>query len=249
MSSLASDAGAQRSLESGRLFNRTAFKKGSHVTDAQTAGAFPNLHVSDHPLVKHKVTLLSATSTEPQLFRSLVSELTELLVYEATRTLPSRTVTFTSPLEEATGSEIATEIGLVPILRAGLGMVDAAGGLLPRSTIYHLGIYRDEESHLPVSYYNKLPSRLPDEVMILLDPMLATGGSATAATSTLKANGVEHIIFVGIIAAPEGVARMLGEHPDVPIHVARLDRQLDANKYIRPGLGDAGDRLFGTLRR
>ncbi|MCC6792919.1 MAG: uracil phosphoribosyltransferase [Thermomicrobiales bacterium] len=216
-----------------------------------TSGAhgYPNLHVSDHPLVKHKVTLLSDVSTEPQLFRMLVNELTELLVYEATRSLPIRTTSFQSPLEESTGSEIAAEIGLVPILRAGLGMVDAAGGLLPRSTVYHLGIYRDEESHLPVSYYNKLPSRLPDEVMILLDPMLATGGSATAAATTLKANGVEHIIFVGMIAAPEGVERMLAEHPEVPIHVARLDRELDSNKYIRPGLGDAGDRLFGTLRR
>lgn len=216
--------------------------------NAQPAGTFPNLHVSDHPLVKHKVTLLSDIETEPGLFRDLVSELTVLLVYEATRNLPTRPLPFRSPLETAEGKEVATAIGLVPILRAGLGMVDAAGGLLPRSTIYHLGIYRDEESHLPVSYYNKLPTKMPDEVMILLDPMLATGGSATAAASTLKANGVEHIIFVGIIAAPEGVAHMLREHPDVPIHVARLDRELDANKYIRPGLGDAGDRLFGTLR-
>lgn len=217
--------------------------------DERAGEIYPNLYVSEHPLVKHKVTLLSDVETEPQLFRSLVSELTELLVYEATRDLPVRPAPFRSPLEDAEGSEIATEIGLVPILRAGLGMVDAAGGLLPRSTIYHLGIYRDEESHLPVSYYNKLPSRLPDEVMILLDPMLATGGSATAAAATLKSNGVQHIIFVGIIAAPEGVTRMLQEHPDVPIHVARLDRQLDSNMYIRPGLGDAGDRLFGTLIR
>jgi uracil phosphoribosyltransferase len=193
------------------------------------------------------VTLLSDINTEPQVFRELVSELTLLLVYEATRELPVRPEAFQSPLEMAEGVTIASEIGLVPILRAGLGMVDAAGGLLPRSTIYHLGIYRDEESHLPVSYYNKLPSRLPDEVMILLDPMLATGGSASAAATTLKKNGVERIIFVGIIAAPEGVRRMLAEHPDVPIYVARLDRELDANKYIRPGLGDAGDRLFGTL--
>src|SRR5215218_9224767 len=140
---------------------------------------FPNLHVSDHPLVKHKVTLLSDISTEPQTFRSLVSELTELLVYEATRDLPLRAVPFESPLETAEGFEIASEIALVPILRAGLGMVDAAGELLPRSVIYHLGIYRDEDTHLPVSYYNKLPVSFPDTVMILLDPMLATGGSAS----------------------------------------------------------------------
>jgi uracil phosphoribosyltransferase len=212
------------------------------------AVAFPNLHVSDHPLVKHKVTLLSDVKTDPVLFRALVAELTELLVYEATRDLPVRAVAFETPLERAEGTAIASAIGIVPILRAGLGMVDSAVGLLPRATVYHLGIYRDESSHLPVSYYNKLPSSFPDEVMILLDPMLATAGSADSAAATLKANGAKHIIFVGIIAAPEGVQHMLEVHPDVAIHVARLDRELDANKYIRPGLGDAGDRLFGTLR-
>ena len=209
----------------------------------------PNLHVSDHPLVKHKVTLLSDVSTEPQMFRALVSELTELLVYEATRDLPIRPKEFESPLERAEGHEIASEIGLVPILRAGLGMVDAAGGLLPGSIVYHLGIYRDEDTHMPVSYYNKLPSAFPEQVMILLDPMLATGGSATAAATTLKANGAQRVVFVGIIAAPEGVQHMLNEHPDVPLYVARLDRELNANKYICPGLGDAGDRIFGTFRR
>jgi uracil phosphoribosyltransferase len=209
---------------------------------------FPNLHVSDHPLVKHKVTLLSDVATEPHTFRSLVSELTELLVYEATRDLPVRSVPFESPLEKSDGFEIAAEIAFVPILRAGLGMVDAAGELLPRSVVYHLGIYRDEDTHLPVSYYNKLPSSFPDQVMILLDPMLATGGSASAAATTLKANNAQHIIFVGIIAAPEGVRHMQDEHPDVPLFVARLDRELNANKYICPGLGDAGDRIFGTLR-
>lgn len=207
----------------------------------------PNLRVSDHPLVKHKVTLLSDSGTDHQLFRELVRELTVLLLYEATRDLPSVDVTFSTPLEETRGSTIGARIGLVPILRAGLGMVDTAVGLLPRSTVYHLGIYRDERSHQPVSYYNKLPATFTDDVMMLLDPMLATAGSATAAASTLKACGARNIIFVGIIAAPEGVQRMAAEHPDVPIHVARLDRELDANKYIRPGLGDAGDRLFGTM--
>jgi uracil phosphoribosyltransferase len=209
---------------------------------------FPNLHVSEHPLVKHKVTHLSDTKTESQTFRSLVSELTELLVYEATRDLPLRSLPFRSPLEAAEGYEIASEIALVPILRAGLGMVDSAAELLPRSIIYHLGIYRDEATHLPVSYYNKLPGSFPDTVMILLDPMLATGGSASAAATTLKANQAQRIIFVGIIAAPEGVQRMLDEHPDIPLYVARLDRELNANKYICPGLGDAGDRIFGTLK-
>jgi uracil phosphoribosyltransferase len=154
---------------------------------------------------------------------------------------------YRTPLEEADGNEVAARIGLVPILRAGLGMVDAAVSLLPRSTVYHLGIYRDERSHEPVSYYNKLPAAFSDDMTILLDPMLATAGSATAAAATLKACGARRIVFVGIIAAPEGVARMAQEHPDIPVHVARLDRELDVNKYIRPGLGDAGDRLFGTL--
>jgi uracil phosphoribosyltransferase len=209
----------------------------------------PNLHESDHPLVKHKVTLLSDVSTEPKLFRSLVSELTTLLLYEATQHLPLTETSFQSPLETASGQTVAGSIGIVPILRAGLGMVDTAIGLLPRATVYHLGIYRDERSHLPVSYYNKLPAQFSDDVMILLDPMLATAGSATAAAAELKASGARRIIFVGIIAAPEGVQRMQDEHPDIPLYVARVDRELDANKYIRPGLGDAGDRLFGTLHR
>lgn len=213
------------------------------------AHVFPNLKVSDHPLVKHKVSLLSSRETEPQLFRALVNELTVLLVYEATREVALNTGSYETPLETTEGYEISPTIGLVPILRAGLGMVDAAQGLLPKSTVYHLGIYRDEKSHLPVSYYNKLPAVFADDVMILLDPMLATAGSATAAASTLKQCGAKEIIFVGIIAAPEGVQRMQEEHPDIKLHVARLDRQLDENKYIRPGLGDAGDRLFGTLRR
>jgi uracil phosphoribosyltransferase len=211
------------------------------------AQRYPNLHVSDHPLVKHKVSLLSDANTEPQLFRALVSELTALLVYEATRDLNLTGTSYRTPLETTDGFEVADTIGLVPILRAGLGMVDAAVSLLPKSTVYHLGIYRDEQSHMPVSYYNKLPRQFDDDVMILLDPMLATAGSATAAAATLKASGANHIVFVGIIAAPEGVERMQREHPDVGVYVARLDRMLDANKYIRPGLGDAGDRQFGTL--
>jgi uracil phosphoribosyltransferase len=212
-----------------------------------TPDSMPNLHVSDHPLVKHKVTLLSDAATDHQLFRALVRELTVLLVYEATHNLPVQQLRYRTPLEEADGNEVAARIGLVPILRAGLGMVDAAVSLLPRSTVYHLGIYRDERSHEPVSYYNKLPAAFSDDMTILLDPMLATAGSATAAAATLKACGARRIVFVGIIAAPEGVARMAQEHPDIPVHVARLDRELDVNKYIRPGLGDAGDRLFGTL--
>jgi uracil phosphoribosyltransferase len=206
----------------------------------------PNVRISTHPLVRHKVRLLADERTPPKLFRELVSELTALLLYEATADLPMRTVTFRTPLEDAAGEEIAASIGLVPILRAGLGMTDAALNALPGSQVWHLGLYRDETTHRPVSYYNKLPQTCPDDLIFLLDPMLATGGSATAAVQTLKAWGAPRVVFVGLIAAPEGAARMLREHPDVPIHVAKLDRQLDPNAYIRPGLGDAGDRMFNT---
>lgn len=208
--------------------------------------AFPNLHVSSHPLVRHKVTLLAEERTPPKQFRELVRELTQILLYEATVDVPLRPIQFRTPMEEAQGWEIAVRIGVVPILRAGLGMVDAAVDALPQSRVWHLGMYRDERTHTPVSYYNKLPERGADDLLIVLDPMLATAGSACDAVATLKDWGAECITFVGMIAAPEGVARMLEEHPDVPIHVAMLDRELDENKFIRPGLGDAGDRLFGT---
>jgi uracil phosphoribosyltransferase len=237
---------AMASARIATRINQRGRREGEQVGLAGMGGAFSNLHVSDHPLVKHKVTLLSDARTEPQLFRALVSELTELLLYEATRDLAVSETAFETPMEATRGYTVAESIGLVPILRAGLGMVDAAAELLPKATVYHLGIYRDERSHQPVSYYNKLPAVFEDDVMVLLDPMLATAGSATAAAATLKACGAKRIVFVGIIAAPEGVQRMLDEHPDVPLFVARLDRELDANKYIRPGLGDAGDRQFGT---
>lgn len=210
---------------------------------------FPNGRVSRHPLVRHKVRLLADVATDAKLFRDLVRELTTLLLYEATADLPLRRVRFRTPMEEAEGAEIDVRVGLVPILRAGLGMADAALDILPNSAVWHLGMYRDEQTHRAVSYYNRLPATCPDDLVILLDPMLATGGSAADATAVLKAWGAPRIIFVGLIAAPEGVARMLTEHPEVPIHVALLDRELDADKFIRPGLGDAGDRLFGTGAR
>ncbi len=206
----------------------------------------PRLFVSQHPLVRHKTTLLSDKTTNPRLFRSLAFELAQILVFEATADIPTRAVSFETPMEPARGELVDGDIGLVPILRAGLGMVDGAASLLPNATIYHLGIYRDETSHRPVSYYNKLPARFDCDLMLLIDPMLATAGSASAAASALKQHGARTIKFVGLIAAPEGIARMAAEHPDVPLHLARVDRELDANKYIRPGLGDAGDRLFGT---
>jgi uracil phosphoribosyltransferase len=207
---------------------------------------FPNLRLTRHPLIRHKLTLLSDERTEPKVFRELVRELTTLLLYEATADLPTEPVRFQTPLEEAEGAKIAIRIGVVPILRAGLGMVDAAVDALPRARVWHLGMYRDEETHQPVAYYNKLPPRCEDDLLILLDPMLATGGSADDAIGVLKAWGAPRLKFVGIIAAPEGVSRLLASHPDVPVHVAALDRELDANCFIRPGLGDAGDRQFGT---
>jgi uracil phosphoribosyltransferase len=208
---------------------------------------FPNLYVSQHPLVQHKITQLSEARTATATFRQLTEELTHFLVYEATTDLPLKQEILITPLEETQGSVLDCRIALVPIMRAGLGMVDSARDLVPHATVYHLGLYRDEVTHLPVSYYRKLPDVLPYDVTIVLDPMLATAGSATAAVTELKAHGAKWIKYVGLIAAPEGVALMLKEHPDVPIHVARLDRELDGNKFIRPGLGDAGDRLFGTV--
>jgi uracil phosphoribosyltransferase len=206
----------------------------------------PNLHVSDHPLVRHKITLLADERTPPKVFREIVRELTALLLYEATMNVPLKRIRFRTPLEEADGWHIDAQIGIVPILRAGLGMVDAAVDALPSSQVWHLGIYRDESTHTPVSYYNRLPPTSTADLVIVLDPMLATAGSASDAATVLKEWGAPRIIFVGLIAAPEGVIRMHQEHSDVDIHVAQLDRQLDENMYIRPGLGDAGDRLFGT---
>lgn len=210
------------------------------------ATGFPNLHVSGHPLVRHKIRMLADRRTDSKLFRELVRELTAFLVYEATADLNVRSVPYETPLEEAQGIEVTDRIGLVPILRAGLGMTDAALNILPSAEVWHLGFRRDEETHLPQSYYNRLPETCPNDLVIVLDPMLATGGSAAAAIATLKRWGAPKITFVGLIAAPEGVARLLRDHPDVRVHVAVLDRELDENAYIRPGLGDAGDRMFGT---
>lgn len=218
----------------------------SEQPNPEISARFPNLFVSQHPLVRHKITQLSEARTHTALFRQLTQELTHFLMYEATTDLPLKQELFSTPLEQTQGSVLDCRIALVPILRAGLGMVDSARDLVPQATVYHLGLYRDEVTHQPVSYYRKLPDSLPYDLTIVLDPMLATAGSATAAISELKSHGAKWIKYVGLIAAPEGVALMLTEHPDVHIHVARLDRELDNNKFIRPGLGDAGDRLFGT---
>jgi len=206
----------------------------------------PTLFVSSHPLMHHKRTILSDVRTDTKTFRELVRELSTLLIYEATLDLPVGRVTYDTPLEQTAGQKVNIDIGLVPILRAGLGMVEAAADILPKARVWHLGMYRDETTHRPVSYYNKLPPICPDDLVILLDPMLATGGSAVDAISVLKTWGASWIKFVGIIAAPEGVQNVYRHHPDVRMHVAAVDRELDNDRYIRPGLGDAGDRLFGT---
>ncbi len=204
------------------------------------------VHISPHPLVQHKLTLLRRSITEPKKFRELVRELSQFLLYEATLDLPLNTVAIETPLAPLTGYQIGVQIGLVPILRAGLGMVDPILDLIPTANVWHLGLYRDHATLEPVTYYNKLPPEADIDLCLVLDPMLATGGSATAAVDILKRWGATRIKFLGLIAAPEGVAALSKAHPDVPIHLAALDERLNDVGYIVPGLGDAGDRQFGT---
>ncbi len=206
------------------------------------------IYVSRHPLVQHKQTLLRRAETEPKQFRELIREITQFLIYEATADLKLGERTVMTPLEEYHGVEIGDRIGLVPILRAGLGMVDAVLEMIPTAHVWHLGLYRDHKTLEPVSYYNKLPHQPEIDLCLILDPMLATGGSATAAIEVLKRWGAERIKLVNLIAAAEGVATVTSAHPDVEIYCAALDRQLNERGYIMPGLGDAGDRIFGTDR-
>jgi uracil phosphoribosyltransferase len=205
-----------------------------------------NVHVSQHPLVRHKLSLLRDKTTEHKKFRELIRELAMLLGYEAMDDLLLSDITVGTPLGDAPGVALQEEVGLVPILRAGLGMVDGIHEMIPGAQVWHLGIYRDEETLRPVSYYNKLPVDPTVQVCLLLDPMLATGGSATAAIEVLKDWGVKRIKFVGLIAAPEGIEVVTKAHPDVPIYLAAVDDHLNENGFIVPGLGDAGDRQFGT---
>jgi uracil phosphoribosyltransferase len=205
-----------------------------------------DVHVSAHPLVQHKLTLLRDRATEPKLFRQLVRELSQLLFYEATRDITLANVTVQTPLSVCPGHQVAEQIGLMPILRAGLGMAEAVHDLIPSAQVWHLGLYRDHETLKPVTYYNKLPPEPSVHVAIIVDPMLATGGSAIAAVDILKHWGLTRIKFLGLIAAPEGVAALGNAHPDVPIYLASVDSHLDERCYIVPGLGDAGDRQFGT---
>jgi len=209
--------------------------------------AFPNLTILDHPLIKHKLHVLRDRRTPVKDFRDLVGEIAMLMAYEVTKDLPTEPVELDTPLEHMTGEKVAgKKLSLVPILRAGLGMVDGILRLVPAARVGHIGLYRDHETLEPVDYYFKVPSAQEQRDFFLLDPMLATGGSAAAACTTLKKAGARSIRLLCIVAAPEGVQKMLDAHSDVPVYVAALDRELDERGYILPGLGDAGDRLFGT---
>jgi uracil phosphoribosyltransferase len=205
-----------------------------------------NIFPSNHPLVAHKLSILRNKNTPSSLFRGLIRELSVLMVYEATADLIIKPIQVETPLAIAQGSELQENIGLVPILRAGLGMVNGVWELMPSAEVWHIGLYRDERTLKPVEYYNKLPIEPKVSVCLILDPMLATGGSAVATVDILKRWGVNKIKFVGIIGAPEGIANMQRNHPEVPIHLAAIDEKLNEHGYILPGLGDAGDRQFGT---
>jgi uracil phosphoribosyltransferase len=203
--------------------------------------------VSNHPLIQHKLSLLRDINTEPKRFREVVHEITILLAYEATSDLTTHEITVQTPLAQTPCRELEQNIGLVPILRSGLGMVGAMLTILPTAQVWHIGLYRDHDTLQPITYYNKLPGHAATDICLVLDPMLATGGSAVAAINILKEWGTKHIKYMGLIAAPEGVAVLRKHHPDVPIYIAALDDHLNEIGYIVPGLGDAGDRQFGTM--
>lgn len=205
-----------------------------------------NVYPSPHPLVAHKLSILRDVNTEPKKFRQLVRELGSLLTYEATTDLQMMPVDVPTPMGTAKCYELAMKIGLIPILRAGLGLVEGVWDLIPTAEVWHIGLYRDEKTLQPVEYYNKLPIEPTVSVCLVLDPMLATGGSAVATIDILKRWGVKRIKFVGLIAAPEGIKALQTAHPDVDIHLAAVDDHLNEKGYIVPGLGDAGDRQFGT---
>jgi uracil phosphoribosyltransferase len=208
---------------------------------------FPNLTVITHPLVQHKLSILREKSTSKKTFRALVDEISMLMGYEVTKDLKLEDVEIETPLERMNARKVGgKKLTLVPILRAGLGMVEGMLRLMPSVRVGHIGMYREHDTLEPVDYYFKIPQGAEARDFILLDPMLATGGSAIAAVSSLKKNGATRVRLVCIVAAPEGVQKMLDAHPDVQVFTASLDRELNQNGYILPGLGDAGDRLFGT---
>ena len=207
----------------------------------------PKVHVLDHPLIQHKLTYIRDINTGTKEFRELVDEVATLMAYEITRNLPLTEVEIETPVQKGPSNVLAgKKLGVIPILRAGLGMVEGILNLIPAAKVGHIGLYRDPETLLPVEYYVKLPSDISERELILVDPMLATGGSAIEAVNSLKKRGAKSIRFMCLIAAPEGVEAMTEAHPDVDIYIAALDEKLNEKGYIVPGLGDAGDRLFGT---
>jgi uracil phosphoribosyltransferase len=208
---------------------------------------FPNLTVLEHPLIQHKLAILRDKATPVKDFKQLVSEIAMLMTYEVTRDLATEDVSIETPLERTTARKVAgKKLTLIPILRAGLGMVEGISQLIPSARVGHIGLFRDHDTLQPVSYYFKVPAAETDRDFFVLDPMLATGGSAVAAVSTLRKAGAARIRFLCLVAAPEGVQAMFDAHPGVPVFAAALDRELNAKGYILPGLGDAGDRIFGT---
>jgi uracil phosphoribosyltransferase len=204
------------------------------------------LHLLKHPLLTHKLTLLRRKETGTKDFRETLGEIAGLMAYEITRDLPVKNITIETPLGKCNTQELAIDVVLVPVLRAGLGMVDGISNLIPTARVGHIGMYRDHVTLVPMTYYSKFPDNLPEAIVMVLDPMLATGGSSTAAIQILKDHGAKSIKLVCIVGAPEGVERIRKDHPDVQIFLAGLDDKLNAKGYIVPGLGDAGDRIFGT---
>ena len=207
----------------------------------------PRFHHVRHPLIEHKLAILRSVDTLTKQFAELVEEIATLVAYEATSDLPVETVMVETPLETAECHMVSGRaVGIIPILRAGLGMVSGVQKLIPNAKIGHIGLYRDETTHQPVEYYCKLPVDSSERILIVVDPMLATGGSASDAITMIKKRGAKQIKLCCIVSAPEGIRRILADHPDVDLYVASVDRELNENCYILPGLGDAGDRLFGT---
>ncbi len=207
---------------------------------------FPNVWIYDHPLIQHKLTIMRDKRTEHEQFRQLLNQITGLMAYDVCRNLPVQILEVETPITRTSGSELASTTTIVPILRAGLAMMDGLLALFPEAHVGHVGIYRDEETARPVTYYAKFPPNIADGPVILVDPMLATGGSAAHAVALLKERGCSDIRLVCLVAAPEGIAALHAAHPDLPIHVAAVDERLNERFYIVPGLGDAGDRIFGT---
>jgi uracil phosphoribosyltransferase len=204
------------------------------------------LNVLKHPLLTHKLTLLRRRETTTKDFRETLEEISGLMAYEITRDLPLREITIETPLEKCTTQELAIDVVLVPVLRAGLGMVDGISNLIPTARVGHIGMYRDHVTLEPMTYYSKFPDNLSNAIVMVLDPMLATGGSSSAALKVVKDHGAKSIKLVCVVGAPEGVDRIMKDHPDVQIYLAEIDEKLNDNGYIVPGLGDAGDRIFGT---